>query len=88
MAQGAQFWHLFNRQNIERTIVAGSMFSFNQLSGIILTTTYATVFLQQLNIGDPFEFTLIAQICVLLGTMVAPFTMDRAGRRPTVRDRC
>ena len=83
LASGVKFWHLFNKSNLERTIVAGSMFSFNQISGIILTTTYATVFLAQLNIGDPFEFTLIAQVCVLLGTLVAPFTMDRAGRRPT-----
>lgn len=36
---GMQFWHLFNKENFERTIVAGSMFSFNQISGIILTTT-------------------------------------------------
>ena len=83
LASGVRFWHLFNKSNLERTVVAGSMFSFNQISGIILTTTYATVFLTQLNVGDPFEFTLVAQVCVLLGTMVAPFTMDRAGRRPT-----
>lgn len=36
---GMRFWHLFNKENFERTIVAGSMFSFNQISGIILTTT-------------------------------------------------
>lgn len=36
---GTKVWHLFNKENFERTIVAGSMFSFNQLSGIILTTT-------------------------------------------------
>ena len=80
---GLRFWHLFNKENLERTLVAGSMFSFNQISGIILTTTYATVFLTQLNIGDPYVFTVIAQVCVLLGTIAAPFTMDRAGRRPT-----
>lgn len=78
-----KFWHLFSKEHFERTITAGSMFSFNQLSGIILTTTYATVFLRQLNIGDPYVFTVIAQVSVLAGTLVAPFTMDRAGRRPT-----
>lgn len=36
---GMKVWHLFNKENFERTIVAGSMFSFNQISGIILTTT-------------------------------------------------
>lgn len=41
------------------------------------------MFLAQLNVGNPFEFTLIAQVCVLPGTMDGPFTMDRAGRRLT-----
>lgn len=80
---GLRFWHLFNKENFERTIVAGSMFSFNQLSGIILTSTYATVFIKTLGVGDPYVFTVIAQVCILLGTLVAPFTMDRSGRRPT-----
>ena len=60
LATGVKFWHLFNRANFERTITAGSMFSFNQISGIILTTTYGTVFLEQLGVGDPFVFTVVA----------------------------
>lgn len=77
------FWNIFDRENIKRTITAGSFFSFNQISGIILSTTYATVFLQQLGVGSPFTLTVISSCCVLAGTFMAPFTVDRAGRRPT-----
>lgn len=83
LTAGVKFWHIFNRENIKRTLTAGSLFSFNQISGIILSTTYATVFLVELGAGDPFALTVIASCCVLAGTIAAPFTIDRVGRRPT-----
>lgn len=76
---------LFRGANRERTLVAGSMYSFNQLSGIILTTTYATIFLEQLGIGNPFAITVAAQACTLAGTLLAPLILDRStGRRPVM----
>jgi sugar porter (SP) family MFS transporter len=78
-----RFWNIFNRENLKRTITAGALFSFNQISGVILSTTYATVFLTQIGVGQPFTLTVIASCCVLAGTIAAPFTIDLAGRRPT-----
>lgn len=78
-----KFWNIFDRENLKRTITAGSFFSLNQISGVILSTTYATVFLQSIGIGSAFALTVIASCCVLAGTLAAPFTVDRAGRRPT-----
>ena len=78
-----KFWHLFNQENLKRTITAGSLFSLNQISGIILSTTYVTIFLTELGVGSPFTLTVIASCCVLAGCIAAPFTIDRAGRRPT-----
>lgn len=43
LSADVRFWNIFDRENIKRTITAGSFFSFNQISGIILSTTYATV---------------------------------------------
>lgn len=77
-----RFWDIFNKQNIRRTITAGSIYSFNQCSGIILSTTYATVFLTQIGAGDPFTLTVVSSVCVLAGTILAPFVIDRLGRRP------
>ncbi|EPS26106.1 hypothetical protein PDE_01042 [Penicillium oxalicum 114-2] len=78
-----KFWHIFKRQHLRRTLVAGSFYSLNQISGVILSTTYTTVFLTQLGIGDPFSLTIIASCCTLAGTIAAPLVIDRAGRRPT-----
>ena len=78
-----RFWEIFDRQNLRRTLTAGSFYSLNQISGIILSTTYTTVFLTQLGVGDAFLFTVIASCCTLAGTIVAPFVIDRGGRRPT-----
>ncbi|OQD88460.1 hypothetical protein PENSOL_c072G03311 [Penicillium solitum] len=78
-----KFWHIFQRQHLKRTLTAGSFFSLNQISGVILSTTYTTVFLTVLGIADPFSLTIIASCCTLAGTIAAPFVIDRAGRRPT-----
>jgi MFS family permease len=78
-----KFWHIFHRKHLKRTLTAGSFFSLNQISGIILSTTYTTLFLTELGIGDAFTLTIIASCCTLAGTIAAPFVIDRAGRRPT-----
>lgn len=77
-----KFWDIFQRSQLKRTIVAGSLFSLNQISGIILSTTYATIFLQQLKIGNPFSLAVVASCTQLAGSLTAPFVVDRAGRRP------
>jgi len=77
----ARFWNLFDRENFKRTITAGSFFSLNQISGIILSTTFATVFLSQLNVANPFTLTVVSSLCTLTGTVFAPLVVDRVGRR-------
>lgn len=74
--------NLFDKQNIKRTITAGSFFSFNQISGVFLSTTYATIFLQEINVASPFALTIIASCCTLAGCVVAPIIIDKMGRRP------
>ncbi|KAL1614623.1 hypothetical protein SLS54_009593 [Diplodia seriata] len=76
------FWSIFDRDNLKRTVTAGSFFSFNQCSGVFLSTTYATVFLVDIGVASPFALTIIASCCTLAGTMVAPLLIDRLGRRP------
>jgi Na+/melibiose symporter-like transporter len=83
MRAEVKFWHIFKRQHLRRTLVGGSFFSLNQISGVILSTTYTTVFLTELGIGNAFTLTIIASCCTLAGTIAAPLVIDRAGRRPT-----
>jgi predicted anti-sigma-YlaC factor YlaD len=83
-----KFWDIFSKKYLQRTLTAGSFFSLNQISGVILSTTYVTVFLTDIGMGDSFALdafalTVIASCCTLAGTIAAPFVIDRAGRRPT-----
>ncbi|KAH8431249.1 uncharacterized protein LDX57_008911 [Aspergillus melleus] len=77
------FWEIFTRQHLRRTITAGSFYSLNQISGVILSTTYSTVFLAEMGTKDPFSLTVIASCCTLAGAIAAPLVIDRRGRRPT-----
>ncbi|KAJ5279924.1 hypothetical protein N7478_005296 [Penicillium angulare] len=83
MRADVKFWHIFRRDHLQRTLVAGSFYSLNQISGVILSTTYTTIFLTELGVADPFSLTIIASCCTLAGTLAAPLVIDRAGRRPT-----
>jgi MFS family permease len=83
LTANAHFWDLFNSENFKRTITAGSFFSLNQISGVILSTTYTTVFLTQLGLGNAFVFTIVASCCTLAGTIFSPFVIDVYGRRMT-----
>ncbi|KAE8351187.1 general substrate transporter [Aspergillus coremiiformis] len=83
-----RFWEIFSRKYLQRTLTAGSFFSLNQVSGVILSTTYVTVFLTDIGMDDSFALdafalTVIASCCTLAGTIAAPFVIDRNGRRPT-----
>jgi len=77
-----KFVDLFRHGNLRRTLVAGSLYSVKQISGVILSTTYATIFLQDLNVGNPFQLTIAASCCNLASTIIAPLIVDRVGRRP------
>lgn len=81
LAKDTKFTDIFSRKHLLRTMVAGSFFSLNQVSGIILSTTYATVFLTQLGLGDPFVLTVYAYVCQVAGAALAIVALEKVGRR-------
>lgn len=81
LAKDTKFTDIFSRKHLLRTVVAGSFFSLNQISGIILSTTYATVFLTQLGLGDPFVLTVYAYVCQVVGAAIAIVALEKVGRR-------
>ena len=76
------FWHILNRENLERTLTAGALLSTAQVGGQILVGTYSTVILVQSGVGNPFQITIIITCLQFLGTIVGPPLVDRVGRRP------
>ncbi|KAK9364970.1 general substrate transporter [Lipomyces kononenkoae] len=82
IGKDAKFWELFNRHNFKRTLTASSLLSMNQVSGVILSTTYSTIFLEQIGTSDPFRLTIASACCQLAGAIIGPFVVDSAGRRP------
>ena len=74
--------HLFRSAERERTLVSSLIFPLNQCSGIILSTTFSAVFLTQLGVAQPFLLNVASSLCQLAGALVAPWMLDRIGRRP------
>ncbi|KAL9931277.1 hypothetical protein V8E36_009884 [Tilletia maclaganii] len=82
LSASTRFTDIFARDQVRRTVFIGSLFSLNQISGIILSTTYATLFLSDLGVAAPFTLTVVAATTQLIGTICAPFALEFFGRRP------
>ncbi|KAF7558987.1 hypothetical protein G7046_g5164 [Stylonectria norvegica] len=76
------FWSILNKNNLKRTLTAGALLSASQVGGQILVGTYSTVILVQSGVGNPFQITVIIACLQFLGTLIGPFLVDKAGRRP------
>ena len=81
-ANKARFWDILSPANIKRTFTAGALLSASQVGGQILVQTYVTVILVQSGVGNAFEITVVISCLQFLGTVIGPFLVDRAGRRP------
>lgn len=82
LAEGTQFWQIFNRNNIKRTVFAAAFTSCSvSVSGSLISTTYITVFFIQLGLGSAYTVTVVATSMILAGGIAAPFVVYRFGRR-------
>lgn len=78
----AHFWEIFKPMHLKRTLTAGALLCLNQVSGLVLVSTYSTVILVQSGVGNPFQITIIITCTQFLGTMIGPVLVDKIGRRP------
>lgn len=76
-----QPWEILSRENLERTIVSGSLLSLSQVGGQVLVGTYSTILLTQSGVADPFKVTIIIFLLQFAGTIVGPILLDKIGRR-------
>lgn len=79
----AKFFHILNRENIKRTLLAGAFFSISQVGGQILVSSYSTVILVQSGVSKPFQITIMIFVLQFLGVCIGPTLMDKLGRRRT-----
>ena len=70
--------------NLPRTVTASFYESAQQLTGIALMQTYATIILVQSHVTSPYLVTVLICCLQLLGTIVGPILVDRFGRRPLI----
>ncbi|EXJ76588.1 uncharacterized protein A1O5_01096 [Cladophialophora psammophila CBS 110553] len=80
--QSAHFWKILDKENLQRTLIAGACLSTCQVGGQILILAYSTVLLVQSGVSNPFQITVIIFLAQFLGICIGPFLMDRYGRRP------
>lgn len=77
-----RFWEILTPANSKRTLTAGALLCLNQVSGLILISTYSTVGLVQSGVANPFQITIIITCLQFLGIVVGPIFVDKIGRRP------
>lgn len=66
-----------------RTVLGIAISCFNHLTGITFANQYGTIFLKSINAMDPFTAQMIKRALMVLATIVAIMTSDKAGRRRT-----
>lgn len=53
-----------------------------QITGVQFIFSYATVFIEDVGLSDAFLWTIIIDICEVLGVVISFFLVNRIGRRP------
>lgn len=53
-----------------------------QVTGVQFIFSYATIFIEDVGLSDAFLWTIIIDICEVLGVIVSFFLVNRFGRRP------
>jgi hypothetical protein len=83
-AEDVQFsWlELFKGVNLRRTLLSMSIGNFQQFSGIVFATNYATIFLTQIGSADPYLLVFGLSLLSLGGSAAGLFIVDWMGRRP------
>jgi hypothetical protein len=85
-AQGTSDWRaiFFNKINLKRAVISTLPFTFQNICGVPLMFGYTTFFFQLAGVNDPFLGNLIKQMVLVVGIVLAFYTVDVVGRRTLV----
>lgn len=79
----AQSWYkVFQGSNLRRTWISTLPLLCQHSGGGELVLTYASYFFSLAGVKNPFNIVCITQGLLLVGLLVAAFTVDKIGRRP------
>ncbi|KAL1792322.1 hypothetical protein ACET3X_008829 [Alternaria dauci] len=73
---------LLKGTNLRQIHIALAVSVFSQFTGGAFVTQYGTIFVRSLGAFDPFSWTVLLRVAMMIGPMVAFATIDTFGRRP------
>jgi Na+/melibiose symporter-like transporter len=85
-SEGQSEWRalLTNKTNVKRAIISTLPFTFQNVVGVPLMFGYTTYFFQLAGVDDPFLGNIVKQIILVIGIILAFYTVDKVGRRTLV----
>jgi sugar porter (SP) family MFS transporter len=77
-------FEIFRPYHIRRTFVSALILVGLAISGIAFITPYATLFLANVGVNNPYLVNVYIGLCTLAGALVGPALIEFAGRRLTM----
>ncbi|KAJ4024661.1 hypothetical protein NW752_003221 [Fusarium irregulare] len=73
-----------SRINMKRAVISTLPFTFQNVVGVPLMFGYTTYFFQLAGVDDPFLGNMVKQMVLVVGIIIAFYTVDKVGRRTLV----
>ena len=83
-SQKSSWMEVFQKRYRRRTFTAAVIVIGSCLSGVNFVVPYATIFLADIGIHNPFQITVYLNLCIFGGCLVGPFPCQYLGRRITL----
>lgn len=69
---------------MKRAVISTLPFTFQNVVGVPLMFGYTTYFFQLAGVDDPFLGNMVKQMVLVVGIIIAFYTVDKVGRRTLV----
>ncbi|KAH6876392.1 general substrate transporter [Thelonectria olida] len=73
-----------SKTNMKRAVISTLPFTFQNIVGVPLMFGYTTYFFQLAGVDDPFLGNIVKQMVLVVGIIIAFYTVDKVGRRTLV----
>lgn len=77
----ASWLQIFRGTNLRRTAIASLILYGNAVTGIIFVASYGVLFLSKVGLSNPLRINVMLGSLMVAGLALAPFLMERLGRR-------
>jgi len=83
-SMSASWLEIFHKKYRRRTFTSTGCIVGSALSGVNFIVPYATIFLADVGIKNPYDITVYLDLCILAGCIVGPIPCQYLGRRRTL----